>query len=87
MATKKGLARDYGVGPRAIDFLLNPDKLEQNKKLRQERGGTKIYYNKEKHKESMKKTRRYKQELECLLPLESDMLSMPTTESTAVIVK
>ena len=63
LATKRGLARDYGVSPRAIDFLLNPDKLEQNKKLRQERGGTKIYYNKEKHKESMKKTRRYKQEL------------------------
>lgn len=63
LATKRGLARDYGVSPRAIDFLLNPDKLEQNKKLRQERGGTKIYYNKEKHRESMKKTRRYKHEL------------------------
>ena len=25
--------------------------------------------------------------VECLLPLESEMLSMPTTESTAVIVK
>lgn len=63
LATKRGLARDYKVSPRTIDFLLNPDKLEQNKKLRQERGGTKIYYDKNKHKDYMKATRRYKQEL------------------------
>ena len=63
LATKRGLARDYGVCPRTIDFLLNPDKLEENKKRRAERGGTKIYYNRENHRKSMSKTRKYKQEL------------------------
>lgn len=63
LATKRGLAREYKVSPRTIDFLLNPDKLEENKKRRAERGGTKIYYDKEKHREYMKNTRHYKQEL------------------------
>lgn len=53
----------FNVSRRTIVFLWNPEKLEQNKARRQERGGWRQYYDKKKHRESMKNTRRYKQEL------------------------
>lgn len=46
-----------------IQFLWDPEKLKRNIQRRQERGGTKQYYNKEKHREQMKTHRRYKQQL------------------------
>lgn len=57
------LADQYGVSKRTIVFICNPDSLEENKKRRAERGGTKIYYNKEKHAANTREHRRYKQEL------------------------
>ena len=53
----------YEVSERTIDFLWYPERLEKSKQLRQERGGWRQYYNKDEHKESIKDTRRHKQNL------------------------
>lgn len=44
---KRAIARMFNVDRRLIDFILFPEKLEANKLKRQERGGTKQYYDKE----------------------------------------
>lgn len=62
--SQRSLALEYGVSRRTIQFILNPDKLVENKKRREERGGSKIYYNKEKHTEAVRNLREYKRELE-----------------------
>ena len=61
--SQRKVAKMYGVSRRTIVWVLYPERLEKNKKDRQERGGWKQYYKKEEHREAMKKTRRHKQEL------------------------
>ena len=46
-----------------IQFLWDPDKIKANLQRRMERGGSKIYYSKEKNREYMKLHRHYKQEI------------------------
>lgn len=62
-ATQSSVAELYGVSRRTIQFIWFPEKLEENRKRRAERGGSKIYYDKEKHAASMRKHRKYKKEL------------------------
>lgn len=57
------LALQFKVSKRTIQFICNPQKLEANKELRAKRGGSKIYYDKDKHKESVKEHRQYKEDL------------------------
>ena len=59
----RGLARKYEVDKRTIQFILFPERLEECKKRRAERGGSKIYYEKEKHQKSMEQHRAYKKDL------------------------
>lgn len=61
--SQRKCAEMFNVSRRTIQFLWDPEKLKRNIQRRQERGGTKQYYNKEKHKEQMKTYRRYKQQL------------------------
>jgi len=61
--SQRALARMYDVSRRTITFILDPEKLVENKKRRAERGGSKQYYDKEKHRVSMKEHRQYKQVL------------------------
>ena len=61
--SQRQLARLFGVSRRTIQFVLYPEKLEENKKRREERGGWQQYYDKDKHRDSMKNTRRYKNRL------------------------
>lgn len=56
-------AQEYGVDKRTIQFIWYPERLEQCKQRRQERGGWRQYYSKEKWAETMKEHRHYKQEL------------------------
>ena len=69
IATLKGTmsqrecARKFDVSRRTIQFIWDPDKHKRNLQCRQERGGSKQYYNKEKQKQYMKRHRHYKQEL------------------------
>lgn len=62
--SQRKLARDFGVSRRLISFILDPKKLEQNRDSVKARGGSKIYYDKDKHSKAMKKHRDYKKELD-----------------------
>ncbi len=61
--SQRALARKFEVSRRLISFILFPERQEENYKRRIERGGSKIYYNKNKNTESARETRRYKKEL------------------------
>ena len=61
--SQRRLAAIFSVSRRTIQFTLDPKKLEENKKRREERGGWKQYYSKETHRETMKTHRRYKNSL------------------------
>lgn len=56
-------AKHFGVSRRLIQFIVYPERHERNKELRQERGGSKIYYDSDKHAESMRNHRKYKNQL------------------------
>ena len=60
----RSMSRMFGIDRRTIDFFLFPEKLEQNKQRRIERGGSKIYYNKERHSQTIKEHRQYKKILD-----------------------
>jgi hypothetical protein len=62
-ATINGLAREYKVSKRLIQFVLFPERKAKNLEDRKARGGSKQYYNKDKHNEAMKIHRRYKYQL------------------------
>lgn len=57
------LANRFNVSKRLIIFICKPETLEACKKKRAERGGSKIYYNKEEATETTKEHRQYKQKL------------------------
>jgi DNA-binding XRE family transcriptional regulator len=57
------LADKFGVSKRLIIFICKPETLQRCKDLRQERGGSKQYYEKENHRISQKEHRNYKQKL------------------------
>lgn len=59
----RGIARMYGVDKRLIQFILYPERYAKNLADRRARGGSMQYYDKEKHTESMRKHRHYKQQL------------------------
>lgn len=61
--SQRGLARKFGVSRRAIQFILDPKKLERNKQVREARGGSKQYYDTEKNTKALGKHRKYKKEL------------------------
>ena len=59
----KEISREIQISVRAIQFFLFPERLEACKERRKERGGSKIYYDTEKQKESMKEHRTYMKKL------------------------
>ena len=61
--SQRELARRFKVDRRLISFIIDPASYAKNLKRREERGGTKVYYNKEKHKDYIREHRRYKQKL------------------------
>lgn len=50
------IASRFNVSRRQVEFILFPERLEQNKAAREEKGGWELYYNKSAHRESVKKT-------------------------------
>ena len=58
--SQRKCAEMFKVSKRTIVFLWYPEKQQANKQRRLERGGWRQYYKKEKHRETMKNTRRYK---------------------------
>ncbi len=61
--SQRALARKYGVSRRLITFILDPAKKVRDLENRAARGGSKLYYDKDKHREAIKKHRRYKQKV------------------------
>jgi hypothetical protein len=61
--TQVEVGKMYGVDRRTISFIWFPEKLVENKKRRQERGGSKQYYDREKHNFAMREHREYKKKL------------------------
>lgn len=70
--SSRKIASRFKVSRRSVQFIIDPEKIIQNKKRREERGGTKKYYDKTKHKEYMKKHRRYKHSVIPNYPEKSD---------------
>ena len=56
----RAIAREYGVDKRLIQFILFPERKALNIQQRTERGGSKIYYNRDKWRLTMREHRRYK---------------------------
>lgn len=63
LISQRKLASLYGVSRRLIQFIGDPKKKERELELRKMRGGSKIYYNKEKWKHIMREHRQYKKKL------------------------
>ena len=61
--SQRKLAKMFKVSRRTIQFVLDDEKLKENLKRREERGGTKIYYDKDKHREAMQKHREHKKDI------------------------
>lgn len=61
--SQRKLAKMFNVSRRLITFIGCPEKHKENLKRRKESGGSMQYYDKEKNLETIKKHRRYKQEL------------------------
>ncbi|MGD2352039.1 hypothetical protein ACP8H2_09830 [Bacillus subtilis] len=63
LVSQRDLAKKYGVSRRTVQFALDPEKLERTKKQFAERQKEGRYYDKDKHKEYMRKHREYKKDL------------------------
>lgn len=61
--SKRGLAREYGVDKRLIDFIVNPDLLVHSKLLREKRGGWRRYYDKDRNTAAVRSWRRHKRSI------------------------
>jgi hypothetical protein len=57
------LANQFNVSKRSIIFICRPELKEKDLENRKKRGGSKIYYNKEKHTIQTREHRDYKKEL------------------------
>ena len=60
---QRKLARAFGVSRRLIQFYGDPEKHERNKVLRAIRGGSMVYYSKDKQRGYMKRYRDYKKKI------------------------
>ena len=61
--SQRDLAREYGVSRRLIVFCIYPERQKANYDLRVSRGGSKQYYDKDKHTKATREHRQYKQDL------------------------
>jgi len=60
--SQRALAAEYNVSRRLVQFIQDPSKHAENLARRQERGGSAQYYDKDKHRDSMREYRKSKQE-------------------------
>ena len=61
--SQRELAREYEVSRRLIVFCIYPERLKANLATRTRNGGSKAYYNREKHTEAMQRHREHKKQL------------------------
>lgn len=74
--SQRRLAGEFGVSRRLIQFVIDPDKEARNKEAFAERQKDGRYYDRERHSEQVKQTRRHRQELylkgELEIPLDTE---------------
>ena len=58
--SQRKIASMFNVSRRLIIFIIHPERLEKNHQLRIDRGGSKIYYDRDKHNKAIREYRRYK---------------------------
>ena len=61
--SQRQLAKEYDVSRRLIQFIIDPGKKKRDLELREMRGGSMAYYDKDKQREYTKNHRRYKQKI------------------------
>ena len=61
--SQRKLAKMFNVSRRLITFIIYPDKLKSNIERRNERGGSGVYYKKDKHTTAIREHRQYKNKL------------------------
>ena len=61
--SQRKIASMFNVSRRLIQFILNPDLHKKNLDSRRQRGGSKIYYKKEKHTKAIREHRQYKKDI------------------------
>lgn len=59
----RALAREYKVDRYSIRRICRPEIVERHREMLKARGGSKIYYDKDKHREYIKKTRKHRQKI------------------------
>lgn len=57
------LAKNFGVSRRLVQFILYPERHEENLIRRKARGGSKMYYEKEANRLAVARLRHYKHNL------------------------
>jgi hypothetical protein len=62
-SSQRKLALMFNVSRRLIQFILDPSKHQANLEARKQRGGSKIYYKRDKHTKAVKEHRKYKNQL------------------------
>ena len=61
--SQRELAARFSVSRRTIQFILDPAKRAANLERREQRGGSKAYYDRESHTESVRRHRQHKKQL------------------------
>lgn len=61
--SQRKIAKLFNVSRRLIIFIIYPERKEKNYQNRLDRGGSTIYYDREKHNIYMSKHRKYKHNL------------------------
>lgn len=62
-ASIHSLSKLFKVDRRLIQFIIYPERHKKSLELRKERGGSKIYYIKEKHTKAIREHRNYKKDI------------------------
>lgn len=62
-ASINSIARMFNVNKRLIQFIIFPERHAINLQHRKDRGGSMVYYNKEKHVASVREHRQYKKKI------------------------
>ena len=68
----RAIARAVGVSRRLVQFTLFPERKDANLQARHDRGGTMIYYDKDKHKAAMARHREHKRNVGVPAPILED---------------
>lgn len=66
--SQRTLAKMFNVSRRLIQFIINPEAHKKNLQARDDRGGHKVYYDRDKNNQYQKTHRRYKNDILKNLP-------------------